>query len=200
VAAYRTYLERGYVVFSLRHSSNPKFTIQEAVQDVQSGVWHIHDNASVYGVDSTRLGIFGGSSGGQLSLMVALPGDRHPVSAVVAFYPPADLRSIPDIIKAMMPVLDMDSVTAREVSPVLFASPGDPPTLLIHGTADFMVGSWQSENMYNALQDNRVASRIVIYEGMGHGTAFGARGEFYEKANNELVGWFDQYLLKPNQP
>jgi acetyl esterase/lipase len=200
VVNYKSYLDRGYAVFALRHSSNPRFDIVEAVRDVQTGTWHIHDNAFHYGVDSARLGIFGGSSGGQLSLMAALPGEKHPVSAVVAFFPPADLRNIPDIIKAMIPAMDMDSVTAREVSPVLFASPDDPPVLLIHGTSDFMVSPWQSENMYKALQDHGVPSKLILYDGMGHGNAFGAKGEYYDSANNELIKWFDQYLLRPNQP
>ena len=54
---YKSYLDRGYTVFALRHSSNPQFDIPEAVSDVQRGTWHIHDHCADYGVDSTRLGI-----------------------------------------------------------------------------------------------------------------------------------------------
>jgi len=195
---YKSYLDKGYTIFALRHGSGPRFTIPESVKDVKQGTWHIHDHCAQYGVDSTRLGIYGGSSGGQLSLMTGLEGDRHPVSAIVAFFAPANLQNIPDMIKVMMPALDFDTAQAKSVSPVLFASPDDPPTLLIHGTSDFVVAPWQSENMYKALQDNGVISKLVMVDGMGHGNSFGAKGSYYEEANNELIRWFDLYILNNN--
>jgi acetyl esterase/lipase len=193
---YKSFLDRGYTVFALRHGSSPQFTIPQAVSDVESGVWQIHHSCGAYGVDSTRLGIYGGSSGGQLALMAALSGEHHPVAAVVAFFAPANLQNVPELLKAIFPALNMDSTSARAVSPVLLASPDDPPTLLIHGKSDFIVAPWQSENMYKALQDNGVASRLVEYDGMGHGNTFGAKGEYYEEANSEMLNWFEKYLIK----
>jgi acetyl esterase/lipase len=192
---YQPFLDLGYTVFSLRHGSNPQFSIPEAVSDVMSGTWHIHDHCGRFQVDSSRLGIFGGSSGGQLSLMAGLSGEKHPVSAIVAFFAPADLRNIPDFIKAMIPALAFDSTQAETVSPVLFASPDDPPTLLIHGTSDFVVAPWQSENMYAALQENNVVSKLVVYEGMMHGNSYGGKGKFYEMGNREMLDWFATHLL-----
>ena len=112
VANYEPLLEAGFTVFALRHGSSPQFKVPEMVDDILLGAWNIHDNAAIFGVDSTRLGIFGGSSGGQLALMAGLSGARHPVSAIVAFYAPADLRHIPDFLKAMMPALDFDTTLA----------------------------------------------------------------------------------------
>ncbi|MFO7614294.1 MAG: prolyl oligopeptidase family serine peptidase [Bacteroidales bacterium] len=195
---YYPLLNEGYTVFALRHGSSPKFTIPEAVDDVILGAWHIHANSAQYGVDSTRLGIFGGSSGGQLSLMAGLSGEKNPVSAIVAFFPPADLRNVPDFIKAFIPAMDFDTTLAASVSPVTFASPGDPPTLLIHGTSDFVVGLWQSEKMYDALQENNVVSKLVVYQGMTHGNSYGAKGRYYEEANREMLEWFGTHLLIKN--
>jgi dipeptidyl aminopeptidase/acylaminoacyl peptidase len=197
---YEPFLNEGYTVFALRHGSNPWFTIPEAVSDVTLGAWHIHDHCAGFGLDSTRIGIFGGSSGGQLSLMAALAGDRHPVSAAVAFFAPADLRGIPDFIRAMIPALDFDTTLAATVSPVLFATPDDPPTLLIHGTSDFVVAPWQSEKMYAALQEAGVETKLVIYEGMMHGNSYGGKGKFYELGNAEMLAWFQKYLLQKNPP
>jgi dipeptidyl aminopeptidase/acylaminoacyl peptidase len=180
----------------LRHGSSPQFTLPEAVDDVTLGAWHIHDHAADYAIDSNRIGIFGGSSGGQLSLMAALAGEKHPVKAVVAFFPPTDLRTVPDFLKMMIPALDFDSAYAEKVSPVLYASPDDPPTLLIHGDKDFVVAPWHSENMYAALQENKVESRLIIYEGMMHGNSYGAKGKYYEEATREVIDWFMLHLLK----
>jgi len=194
VENYKPFLDAGFTVFAVRHGSSPQFRLNEIVDDIILGSWNIHDNASMYNVDSTRLGIFGGSSGGQLALMAGLSGDKHPVRAVVAFFAPADLRGVPDFLKAMIPALDFDTALAASVSPVLFASPGDPPTLLIHGDKDYVVLPWQSEKMYAALQENHVVSRLIIYKGMMHGNSYGAKGKYYEEATAEMINWFRQYL------
>jgi acetyl esterase/lipase len=130
--------------------------------------------------------------------MAGLSGDKHPVSAIVAFFAPADLRGIPDFMKAMMPALDFDSTLAAGISPVLYATPDDPPTLLIHGDKDFVVPLWQSEKMYAALQANQVDSRLIVYEGMMHGNSFGAKGKYQEEATREMIGWFQDHLIKIN--
>jgi acetyl esterase/lipase len=197
VENYKSLLDAGYTVFSLRHGSNPQFKLPETVKDIILGAWYIHDNASKYGVDSTRLGIYGGSSGGQLALMAGLSGDKHPVQAVVAFFAPADLRGTPDFIKAFIPALDFDTTLEASVSPVTFATPDDPPTLLIQGDNDMVVQPWQSEKMYAALQENHVESKLIIYPGMGHGNSYGAKGKYYEEANRELMAWFQKYLIDP---
>jgi len=102
-------VKRGYTVFTVVPGSQPTFTIPEIVHDVSRSVRFIRHNAASYKVDPQRLGIFGGSAGGHLSLMQALaapkpnaaftyqnpandPVEAQPceVKAVAAFYPPTD--------------------------------------------------------------------------------------------------------------
>lgn len=194
---YKPYLDSGFTVFALRHGSSPTFKLPETIDDVILGSWQIRRNAYRFGVDSLRLGIFGGSSGGHLSLMAGLSGDRHPVSAIVAFFPPVDLRNIPDFMKTMFPAFDFDTTLAAKISPVLFASPDDPPTLLIHGDKDFVVAPRQSERMIAALEENSVVSQLIVFEGMGHGNSYGAKGKYYEESTRETIGWFRKYLVDP---
>jgi acetyl esterase/lipase len=196
---YKPLLDAGFTIFVLRHGSSPQFKVPDAVKDIILGAWKIHQNSEQFGVDSTRLGIFGGSSGGQLALMAGLSGTKHPVGAIVAFFAPADLRHTPDFMKAMFPALDFDTTLAASVSPVLLASPGDPPTLLIHGDDDFLVQLRQSQNMYAALQENQVISKLIVYKGMGHGNSYGPKGKYHEEAINEMISWFEQYLPKKNK-
>ncbi len=95
------YLQRGYTVFAVLHGSQPKYTVPEALADIQRAVRFIRFHAKQYQIDLDHLGITGGSAGGQLSLMVALadekvdpkakdPVDRvsSRVQAVACFYPP----------------------------------------------------------------------------------------------------------------
>jgi acetyl esterase/lipase len=96
-------LGRGYTVFAVVHGSQPKYTVPEILEDIHRAVRYVRHHAATYKVDPGRLGIFGGSAGGHLSLMqgtAGAPGDAGAVDvvdressrvqAVVAYYPPTD--------------------------------------------------------------------------------------------------------------
>jgi acetyl esterase/lipase len=100
---YRAFLERGYTVFAILHGSQPKYTIPEIVEDVHRAVRFIRHHAKEYRIDPDRIGITGGSSGGQLALTIATAGtkggskahdpvDRESsrVQAAACFCPPSD--------------------------------------------------------------------------------------------------------------
>ena len=97
------FLERGYTVFAVVHGSQPKFTIPEIVEDMHRAVRFIRGNGRRFKIDPERLGIYGSSAGGHLSLMqgtagtagdpkAADPIDRQSsrVRAVACFFPPTD--------------------------------------------------------------------------------------------------------------
>ena len=82
---------------------SPKFSIPEAVEDVRRSVRYIRHNAEQFGVDPDRLGVYGYSAGGHLSLMLGTASDEGDeqadepilkvsdrVRAVVAFVAPTD--------------------------------------------------------------------------------------------------------------
>lgn len=96
-------LRRGYTVFAVVHGSQPRFTIPEAIADLNRAVRFIRTHAAEYNVDPDRLGITGLSAGGHLSLMQGLAGDAGKsdspdpverassrVQAVACFFPPTD--------------------------------------------------------------------------------------------------------------
>jgi len=95
--------DRGYTVFYVMHGSQPKYTVPDAVSDIQKAVRFIRYNAGVYDIDANHIGISGASAGGHLSLMMGTTGDdgdsmaRDPVDrvsskvqAVACFFPPVD--------------------------------------------------------------------------------------------------------------
>jgi acetyl esterase/lipase len=96
-------LSRGYTVFAVMHGSQPKYTIPEAIADMNLAVRYIRAHAADYQIDPNRIGISGGSAGGHLSLMQGMAGDlgdpqaKDPVArassrvqAVACFFPPTD--------------------------------------------------------------------------------------------------------------
>jgi acetyl esterase/lipase len=73
---YQELLDAGFTVITLRHGGSPKYLIPEIVADVRRGVRFIRYNAARWGIDPNRLGVYGGSAGGHLSLMIGLASDN----------------------------------------------------------------------------------------------------------------------------
>ena len=105
VPLFEPLTDKGFTVFAVHHGSSPKFSIPEAVEDVRRAVRFIRLNAEQFGVDPQRLGVYGASAGGHLSLMLGTASDdgdrdaKEPVlkisdrvQAVVAYVAPTDLR------------------------------------------------------------------------------------------------------------
>ena len=218
---YRVYLERGYTVFAVVTSSQPKFTIPEIMADVHRAVRFIRANAGKYGVEPNRLGILGSSSGGQLTLSIATQGALGPadapdpidresseVQAAACFFPPTDFLnyggpSISGVGEGPMAPLQVAfgsrALTAegrqslgREISPIYFVTNKLPPTLIIHGDADKDVPIQQSESFAAAAQKVGAPTvQIIVRPGKGHGW-----GDFWrsEEDITAFADWFDRHL------
>lgn len=182
----------GYTVFAVRHGSSPRYNVLEAWGDVSQAFQFIANNAADYGVDAQRIGVSGISAGGHLSLMLGLSTDvqAHRPAAVVAYMPPTDLRGMTGP-NDNFPALNFAADLAPTVSPLDFASAGDPPVLLVHGDADELVNIRHSERMFEALQSAGITSEFVVIPGAPHGLFTGDGGI---TAANALRGWFDQHL------
>jgi acetyl esterase/lipase len=103
-AAFVTpFLKRGYTVFAVVHGSQPRFTVPEILEDMHRATRFVRAHAKDYQVDPDRLGIYGGSAGGHLSLMQGTagksgdPAAKDPldrvssrVQCVACFFPPTD--------------------------------------------------------------------------------------------------------------
>jgi len=208
---FKPLLDRGFTVFAVRHGSSPKFNIPEIVPDVRRSVRFVRANAERWNVDPDRLGVCGGSAGGHLSLMLGTTGDdgdeqaadeldrvSSRVRAVVAYFPPTDLRPFVaenSPYRTNYPALQFDPAQAGDYSPLLQVSADDAPSLLIHGDKDELVTLDHSEKIHAAFQEHKVHSRLVVIEGAGHGFA-GADGQ---RAAEAWVMWFEEQLL-PQAP
>lgn len=187
---YAPFLEAGFTVFAVRHGSSPRYHVADAVDDVTLANAFIHEHAARWGVDPNRLGVTGGSAGGHLSLMLGNNGENgNRIAAVVAYYPPVDLRQWRGPSERF-PALDFPEEDADRISPILQVSADDPPTLLIHGTADRTVPISHSERVYAAYQAAGVETDYIIMEGAGHGF----RDEQAAQATSARVQWFEDHL------
>lgn len=206
LSRFRPLLEKGFTVFAVRHGSSPKYKIPEIVEDVRRCVRFVRQNAEQFDIDPQRIGVYGGSAGGHLSLMLGTASDdgnadsndeveraSSRVAAVVALFPPTDLRGLvrePPNHNERFPALNFEPEYAVDYSPLLQVSPDDPPTLLIHGDADELVPIRHSEVIMEAFKEHKVEAELVVIEGGEHGF----RGDDQQRAVEALVGWFDKHL------
>jgi len=214
MAQFEALLDAGFTVFAVHHGSAPRFKVPDAVSDVRAAVRHIKANAADYGVDADRLGVWGGSAGGHLSLMLGLNSETPPASppaegrgrmlgphykaadgdaslaAVVAYFPPVDLQALAGPSERF-PALNFPADQAAAISPIRFVSEDDPPVLLIHGDADELVPIRNSEVLAKELDATGVPHDFLIIEGAGHGF----RGADRTAASDAMVGWFTEYLV-----
>jgi acetyl esterase/lipase len=191
-------LDKGITVFEVVHGAQPRWVVTEIVKDVQHAVRFIRANASTYGVEPNRLGIFGGSAGGHLSLMVGGTSDdgdpnaKDPVDrvsdavqAVGAYFPPTDFANygkpglsafdVPGL-SFFFPAFGITKDTPREkvlalmdqLSPIKFVSAKYPPTYVIQGDKDALVPEMQAHLFTEALGKAGVKNTLVIVPGAGH--------------------------------
>ena len=116
------YLDKGYTVFAVLPSSQPRYAIPDIISDVKRAVRFIRYNANEYNIDGNHIGITGESAGGHLSLVVGLSDDKidtaskdpvnhvsSRVQAVAVFYPPTDFlnwgQQNANLLKKMVPRL-----------------------------------------------------------------------------------------------
>ena len=209
-ARYQWLIDKGFTVVALHHASAPRFQITDAVKDVRLGLRHIKLHAADYGADPKRIGVWGASAGGHLSLVAGLMADDgdpkaanplersgNRVAAVVAYFPPTDL----DVLlgdRAKSGVIDFDNSLRAKISPIHFVDAGDPPTLIISGGSDKGVPVSQSETMHAALDKAGVENVLKIFPDADHD--FYVKGDpvktdgYANDAMNTMVAWFEQHL------
>ena len=199
-------VEKGYVVIMLRHSSAPLFKVPDAVSDVKKAVEFLYKHCGDYGFEEDRIGVCGMSAGGHLSLMLGTDTNQAKrketegdaveatvssrVAAVVAYFPPTDLRSMIGPSDDF-PALDFDTKKGDAVSPIVHVTADDAPTLLVHGTKDRLVPIRHSQQIKTAFDESKVPCELVTIEGAGHG--FG--GDAATQATQASLEWFERYLI-----
>lgn len=209
-ARYQWLIHKGFTVVALHHASAPRFPVPDAVKNIRLGMRHIKLHAKDYGADPDRIGVWGASAGGHLSLVAGLMADDgdpaaadplersdNRVRAVVAYFPPTDL----DVLLAgrtRQGAIDFDESLRKTVSPIHFVDARDPPVLLLTGDADKGVPPAQSEAMKAALDKAGVEAKLVQFPGADHD--FYVKGDpaktdaYALEAMNAMVAWFEQHL------
>jgi len=218
---YQIFLDRGYTVFAVVTSSQPRFTVAEEIDDVLRAVRFVRYNAERFGIRPDRLGVLGASSGGHLTLSIATRGGdgrreatdpvdrvRSDVQAATCFFPPTDflnygspgangagfgpLATLQVAFGPQALTPDGREQLGRELSPINYVTNKLPPTLIIHGDKDDVVPLQQSESFVaKAREVGAKPIELIIRPGKGHGW-----GDFWKSSEDitAFADWFDRHL------
>lgn len=87
----------------------------------------------------------------------------------------------------------------EQASPINHIDAGDPPSLIIHGSADTTVPATQSRTLDERLKASGVSSRFILIDGVSH-SWIGKEPQSTQKASRQAVAatfdWLEQTLLK----
>lgn len=175
----------GYAVASINYRLAPQHPFPAAYDDLGAAVAHLRERADELRIDPERVVLYGRSAGGHLALLAAYRWQAPYVRGVVAFYAPTDLRyswehpsnprilDTPGTLRGFLgggpdesPVL---SARYYDASPYAWATPGSPPTLLIHGGRDELVRPVHSERLAARLGELAVPHLLLRLPWATHG-------------------------------
>jgi acetyl esterase/lipase len=179
-----TLASHGYVCMSIDYllaDPNKKYECwPQNLHDCKTAVRWLRENASKLHVDTAHIGAIGGSAGGHLVSMLGVTqaGDgldpKEPyasqscaVQCVVNMYGPADLENWKDI-GALGKSRQEAPELYRQFSVLPHLDKGDPPFLILHGTADKTVPLEQATILDAALEKTGIEHHLEIVEGAPH--------------------------------
>ncbi len=183
--------EAGFAVVSIDHTYSTQAIWPAQKEDVASALSYIMENGQALGLDTSRVAVWGQSSGAHLALwaaLIAMDDPKIDVDAVVAWYAPSNLYEMradrvnddvpganerhaepspeSNLLGASVPE---NRPVADAASPERVFSAGEwsveeyPSFFLAHGTADSIVSPIQSEKLRNTLASKgaKVSLRLV---------------------------------------
>ena len=188
------YCSHGYTVFMIRPGSRTKYSVDEMVSNLKTGIRYVKYHAGEYKIDPDRLGITGASAGGHLTLLtLARTEAGNPqakdelkrlsteIKAAAVFFPPTDfldvnggewdLARLSDLLfpGGICNVVESEMrERAASISTARQVRNAFPPVLFIHGDADPVVPLQQSEKMVEVLKKAGGKAELIVKPGGGH--------------------------------
>jgi dipeptidyl aminopeptidase/acylaminoacyl peptidase len=152
-------------------------------------------------VDPARVGTMGWSQGGYISAFLATHDSARfkaisvgaGISDWTTYYVNTDIHPFTRHYLKATP-WDDPEIYAK-TSPITYVKQAKAPTLIQHGAADQRVPLPNAYELYQGLQDNKVPTKLIVYQGFG-GIGHGPTKPKSHRATMEHnIEWFDQYMF-----
>lgn len=156
----------------------------------------ISENAEI---DSNRMYVTGGSYGGFMTNWIVghthrfrAAASQRSISNWVTEYGVTDIGYyfVPDQIAAT-PWSDYEKLWA--MSPLKYANEVKTPTLFIHSDEDYRCWVPEAMQMFTALKDHGVPSKMVIFKGENHELSRSGKPKNRKRRIDEILKWFESH-------
>lgn len=207
-------VSRGYLAVSINYRLAPQYKFPAQIEDAKYAIRFLRANASLFGINPDRIGVWGGSAGGHLVALLGTtdasagmegsggyPNQSSRVRAVVDMFGPTDIAVLfraggGSVLEQVFGTSDPNSQAVKLASPVTYVSPDDPPCLILHGDKDNVVPLAQSQILYSRLQAAGVPATLVVVKNGGHSftPTGGAISPTRAEITTMVADFFDKYL------
>lgn len=188
-AVCRWLASAGFVAYSVNYRLVPAVTFPAAIDDVNAAVRWIRSPKNVveFGINPAKLGVLGGSAGGNLAALLGMRGSGATntgtrVAAVAELSGPIDLTAagqllghpVPYVAKIERAYLGCRTFTdcpqATDASPLYAVDASDPPVFIAQ-SSDELIPREQGEAFAAALSRARVPHTLMTMPGARHSVA-----------------------------
>ena len=151
-------------------------------------------------IDETRMGVTGGSYGGFMTNWIIghttrfkAAASQRSIASWISFSNTSDIGHT--FIKSNIGASVWEnSQLLWDQSPLKYADKVKTPTLFIHSDQDYRCWLVEGLQMYYALQNFEVPSRMVVFTGENHELSRSGKPKNRIKRLDEITKWFDKYL------
>jgi len=168
------------------------------VEDIMLGLEYILKNNSQ--IDSSRIGITGGSYGGYLTNWIISHYDRfkaavaqRSITNLISFYGTTDVQGFFEH-EFGIPWENNNYQLLLEKSPIYHAHHINTPLLIIHSEKDYRVPISQAEELFTILKRNNKETLFLRYQDEGH--ELSRHGKPLNRIHRlkKIVSWFNKYI------
>lgn len=208
---------KGFALALVEYRPSEIAAFPAQIEDAKSAIRYLRIHADEYGIDKSKVAVWGDSSGGHTSASVGITGDgildngqyneeSCTVDCVIDWYGPTDI-SLMNYYPSALDHHGLDSPEgyligrknvlenpelAQKVNPINYISKDKPvpPFLIMHGSNDAVVPFNQSVRLYNKLRECGKDVTFYRLEGGGHGMG----GFSSEEAYSIVFDFVSKYL------
>lgn len=205
----------GYFCAGIEHRPASEAVFPAQIEDCKCAVRFLRAKAGEYRINPDSIGVWGGSSGGHLALLLGTLSDKNDfegnggwqefssrVQAVCAWCAPADLtQRNPNMLENLLRnflggTYREKSKVYTQASPVSHVSKDDPPILLIHGENDTVVPISHAETMFKSSKKAGAEVKLIRVKNAGHNFDQDSRNmtPSMNDLNNTMYEFYDKHL------
>lgn len=204
---YGSFFKNGYAVANVEYRLVDVAPAPAAIEDIRCALIYVLNHAKELNIDTNKIVIMGGSSGGHLALMAGLLNNDRKldsncqykgkinIAAVIDKYGVTDLVPLGKWGSARRWLGNgyKDQKFTESVSPLYYVTKNTPPVFIVHGNADPIVPYDQSVKLHQKLEENNVKTYFMTIENGGHG---GFSKEQKSRLSQEIWNFLDELGLK----